>query len=84
MDIRRIHFLREVLAFDSNGDDIIKFEFSFDNGGGHTPYFFRVAEGDEAQAHALYAAWGGSRAHGHRYGSIAKGPKSPFVQSRNA
>ena len=83
MDVRRIHFLREVLAFDDEGRDDIKFEFSYDNGAGHTPFFFRVADEDLVQAHALYTAWGGSRPHGHRYGNIVRGPGSPFIQSRN-
>ncbi|MGB8644800.1 MAG: hypothetical protein WCF84_06155 [Anaerolineae bacterium] len=82
MDIRRIHFLREVLVSEAKRKDIIKYEFSYDNGGGHAPHFFRVTENDLSQARALYAAWGGHRPDGDRCGSVVKGPPSPFIQSR--
>jgi len=84
LNIRRIHFLREVLVSDANGQDSITFEFTYDNGGGRAPHFFGVTDDDLPQARALYAVWGGRRLHGYRYGSTVKGPGSPFIQSRNA
>jgi hypothetical protein len=84
MNLRRIHFLREVLVSNANGKDTIAFEFTYDNGGGREPHFFGVTDDDLPEARTLYAAWGGSRPHGSRYGTTVKGPGSPFIQSRKA
>ena len=66
--------MREKLIRTASGQDAVAYEFSFDNGYGRAPQFFRVPQVDMAQARALYTEWGGSRDEGFRVGTTARGP----------
>ncbi len=61
MDIKRIHFIREVLATDYRGRPVPTMQFSYDNASYLNPTFLFAATNDEAQLRTLYVKLGGSR-----------------------
>ncbi len=79
MDVEHLCWLREYVFTDAKGLDSIRMGFSYDDGRGRTPRFFRVPPHDMAQASALYVGWGGFRPEGYRQG--IKGPSLPFAPS---
>lgn len=84
MDLRRIYFLREVLATDAAGRDILIMEFSYENRNQGKARFFEVPDDDLLQARVLYAAWGGIRPAGYRRGTTVKRPWVPVIQSEKS
>lgn len=82
MNIKRIRFLREILAADPQGRDTISLEFSYDSGAERAPYFLAVPVECIPRARALYEAWGGRRYDGERVGTMVSGPWIPSVQSK--
>jgi len=81
MDVEHMTWLHEYIITDAVGKDAIALEFSYDSGFEHAPRFFRVPQKDVPEAHALYAALGGSRGEGFRSGTTVKGPSLPFAPS---
>jgi hypothetical protein len=81
MDVEHICWMREYVVTDAKGLDSIRMEFSYDNGRGRTPHFFRVPPQDLAQARALYLEWGGVRDVGMQRGNTVRGPSLPFAPS---
>lgn len=81
MDIQHICWLREILVAEPAGGDIVGMEFSYDTGIQRVPRFFRVPQGDVAEAVTLYKGWGGIRAPKYRRGTTVKGPSIPFAPS---
>ena len=78
MDTQRVRFLREIVVAEGKENKIITLEFSYDDGFKRQPRFFRVPSADLADAHQLYAEWGGRRSEGHRRGTVARRPDELF------
>jgi len=77
MDIKRIHFMRELLVTDGKGKSMVVLEFSYDDRFAHKPRFFGVPDDDQARAHQLYLDWGGSRPPGDWVGTTVSRPAGP-------
>jgi len=77
MDIKRIHFMRELLVTDGKGTTAVVLEFSYDDRFVRKPRFFGVPDDDQARARQLYLDWGGSRPQGDWVGATVSRPAAP-------
>ena len=76
MDIKRIHFMRELLVRDGKGKTTVVLEFSYDDRFVRRPRFFGVPDDDQARARQLYVDWGGNRPDGYWHGTTVSRPEA--------
>ncbi len=81
MDIKRIHFIREILVTDHLDNPIPAMQFSYDNASYLKPTFQLAPTEDQAQVRELYRRLGGSRPEGEWSGSTVIIPNRSFWAS---
>ncbi len=81
MDIKRIHFIREVLVTDHRNKTTPTMQFSYDNASYLHPSFMNVPSADQAQVRKLYGQLGGSPPGGGWSGSTVIIPNRSFWAS---
>jgi hypothetical protein len=77
MNIRDIHFIREILVTDLNGETPTM-QFSNDNASYLRPNFLPVPSVDQEQIRGLYMELGGSRSEGAQAGTTVVIPNRSF------
>lgn len=78
MNIRQIHFIREILVPDHRTGDVPTMQFSEDNASYLRPNFLSVPSADQQQIRELYHELGGSRPKGAQAGSTVVIPNRSF------
>lgn len=78
MDIKKIHFIREILVLDYRGKTTPTMQFSNDNASYLQPSFMDVPSIDQAQVRTLYEQLGGGRQEGWLNGSTVIIPNRSF------
>ncbi len=81
MDIKRIHFIREILVTDYAGKSIPTMQFSYDNSSYWNPTFRIVSTNDEAQLRQLYLKLGGTSPEGRGNGTTVIIPNRSWYSS---
>lgn len=85
MDIKAIHFLREILVFDRRGKPTPIMQFSFDNASYLEPAFQEVPYTDQERVHELYLELGGRHLANEWCGTTVVIPNRPrwgFLRDR--
>ena len=81
MEIKRIHFIREILITDYQGNPIPTMQFSDDNAAYLNPVFLTISSWDQAQLRRLYERLGGTRSDGGENGTTIIIPNRPWYSS---
>ncbi len=81
MDIRRVHFIREVLVDDYAGRAIPTMQFSYDNASYLNPGYLAVSTNEIDRVRALYLKLGGSRAEAGGDGTTVIIPNRSWYDS---
>jgi hypothetical protein len=81
MNIRPIHFIRELLVTDQRGSQTPTMQYSCDNASYLHPEFLPAPTSDQAQLRAVYLELGGGRMEGSYSGSTVIIPNRSFWAS---
>ncbi len=81
MNIRLIHFIREIVAVDARGRATPTMQFSYDNASFLHPSFVSVSRGEAEQLRRLYLDLGGTSPQAGRNGTTVIIPNRPWIES---
>lgn len=81
MDVKRIHFIREIMVTDYRGGSIPTMQFSYDNASYLNPTFVSASTNDVAPLRELYTRLSGSRREGGPDGTTVIIPNRSWYSS---